>query len=382
MSNGIAESQGHEPISENLRDMPHSSYRGDRYSITRAIASAIRRGSGKPDGLEGEVSTELAIRMNRDPKGFFLPLDAPVERRIDSTITGSGAAATVWPPLMFIDVLRAKLVVAALGGQVTTFSRECGTVQMPVQTAATPVTWVTEGTAAGSFTGLTIGSVTFVPHTALVNTGITRFMRDLSAPGFDAWLYGSIAKDLAVSIDGAAVDGAGTTAGQPLGLSQNPAVPTYTLAADSGNGGAPAYADLVGMEEAIGNANADSRADARLGWLTSPNGRSKLRRVDASSGNAGHFLWDKNFNTVLGYPAQTTTNLPSNFTKGSGSSLTSLVHGDWSNLAVNLFSAVDILLNPFTITAGGYYQLYAYQEADVQLLRAAGFIIANGMVTS
>jgi len=357
-----------------------------RYSLTRALRSiraAGKRGSGpaKPTGFEGEVSQELAKRRGKDPAGFYMPLDAPLEQRADTTTSGVGAAQTVWAP-MFIDVLRAKLVVQALGGQITTLSNQGGVVQLPVQTAATHVTWVAENQAAGSFTGLTVSSVQFVPQTVLANTGISRQMSDNAAPGFNDWLYADLAKSIAVAVDLAAINGTGDGNNQPLGLLQTGGLGTYTLAADSGNGGAPTYADIVGMETTLANANGDSRADARLGWLTSPNGRSKLRRVDSTSGNSGQFLWSKDANTVLAYPAFATTNVPNNLTKGSGTALTSLILGDWTNLIANLFSAVDILFNPFTITVNGYYQIYAYQEVDVQVARGAGFVVANGMITT
>jgi HK97 family phage major capsid protein len=372
-------------LNPQLADLPHN-FGTHRYSIRTALRSIseCRSKPFHPKGLEGEVSQELTRRMGRQPQGFWMPLDVPVEpeRRADTTLTGSGAAQTVWPTAMFLDVLRAKLVIQALGGRITTLANEGGQVQLPVQTAATPVTWVAEGAQAGSFTGLTVGSVTFIPHTLLANTGISRFMKDTQAPGFDAWIYEDLAKSIAVNVDAAGINGSGLANNQPLGLMQTPGVPTYTLSADTGNGGAPAYNDIVGMEAVVANANGDSRADARLGWLTSPNGRSKMRRVDAATGNAGRWLWSQDADTVLGKPALATTNVPSNATKGSGTSLTSLIYGDFANLLVNLFTAVDIVFNPFTITTSGYYQIYAYQDADVQVARPAGFVVANGMITT
>jgi HK97 family phage major capsid protein len=374
-----------------MKDAPATPLEGvqaetaQRYSIVRAVRRAMERGESHgfhPDGLEGEVSREICRRSGKSPRGFYMPHEA----RLDTTITGAGAAATVWPPRMFIDVLRAKLVIEALGGQITSLSVDKGVVQLPVQTAGTPVTWVSEGSNAASNTGLAVSSVTFTPHTALCNTGVSRFMKDVSAPGFDDWLYADLAKQIAVAVDAVALNGLGAASNQPLGILQTPNTTSYTLAADTaGNGGAPAYLDLVMMEELLGNANADSRADARLGLCTSPNGRSKLRRTDSSAmvaGTSGQWCWPQLYNTVLGHPAAATTNVPNNFTKGSGTGLTAMIFADWTNCIVNLFSAVDLLVNPFTITTLGYYSIYAYQEVDVQLARAAGFLVAGGMITT
>jgi HK97 family phage major capsid protein len=356
------------------------------YSIFRAIVAAKSNASGAhtPDGFEGEVSAEIARRSGRSPRGWFLPHSAPIpERRAnDTTTTGAGAAQTIWPG-QFVDVLRSKLVVAALGGRITALSAEKGQVKLPVQTQQHAAAWVSEGSAAGANTALAVSSVTFVPHTILVNTGVSRFMSDLYAPGFMDWLYDDLGKSIAVSVDQAAIAGQSGN-NQPVGLLYA-GLPTYALAADSGNGGAPSYADAVGMELAAALANADSEADAAMGWLTSPAGRSKLRRTDSSnldSGTSGQWVWDKNRNSILGYPALATTNVPSNLAKGTGTNLSPLVYGNWRDLVVNLFDAVDVVFNPFAVTSSGFYGLYAYQEVDVQIRRSAAFQVVNAMVTS
>ena len=361
-------------------DLPHHEGKA-RYSLIRAIRSALESQDRKPTGLEGEVSAEIAHRSGRSPQGFFLPHDAPViEQRADTTASVTGLPIA-WPD-GFVDVLRAKLVVAAMGGRITSLTTQRGKLQIPVQTGATPVAWVAENANYGSFTNLTTTSIVFVPHTCLANTGISRVMKELGAPGFDQWVYDDLAKSIAVAIDAAALNGSGNA---PTGIiPSTPATLTgYTLAADAANGGAPAYADLVGMEAVLTNANGDAPAEARLGWVTTPNGRSKLRRVDASSGNAGRFLWDKDRNTVLGYPAMATTNVPNNLVKGtSGATLSALIFGNWDDLFVNLFSAVDLLVNPYTLATSGYYQVSAYQEADVQFRRTASFVTALDMITT
>jgi HK97 family phage major capsid protein len=360
---------------------------GRRYSLERAIRSALRRSSQghRPDGFEREVSDEIAIRRRRAPRGWYVPLGAPMpERRIDDTTAGTGAVQTVWPPRLFIDVLRAKLVVAALGGRVTTFSAARGKVQVPVQTAPHATAWVVESASPGANTSLTVGSVTFVPHTIAVQTGVTRWMDDVGAPGFIEWLYDDLAKSIAVAVDAAAINGTAAN-NQPIGLLNAAGVPAFTLTADTGNGGAPSYFDCCNMEQAAANLNADAPADAVMGWLTSPNGRSKLRRTDISgafSGTSGRPVWDDELNTVIGSRAMATTNCPSNLTKGTGTALSALIFGDWRDLAVNLFDAVDVLLNPYAITTSGFYGLYAYQEVDVQVLRPNSFQVCHAMVTT
>jgi HK97 family phage major capsid protein len=147
------------------------------------------------------------------------------------------------------------------------------------------------------------------------------------------------------------------------------------------DGGAPTRALLLAMEAAVGAANGDAGADARIGWATSPAGRKKLRSVDGSPGTAGAWLWS-DANTVLGSPAVASSNVPANLVKGSGTGLSALVHGDWGQLFINMFSGADILVDPYKQNTDGYVYINVYVDVDVAVLNPAAFSIAKDMLTS
>ena len=119
------------------------------YSLRRALARALER-EGRPDGLEGEVSAEIARRSGGHPKGFYMPFDAPLgERRALDTTAGTGAIPTRLPRT-WIDALRARSVLATLGATILDLpglGRSTGKIQLPRKTAATSVFWVGEGGA-------------------------------------------------------------------------------------------------------------------------------------------------------------------------------------------------------------------------------------------
>ena len=213
-----------------LGDLPHNGRSTKhRYSLHRALTSIAKKKDGvfQPDGLEGEVSAEIARSAGKKPTGFYLPLDAPLEIRSDTLAARAGSGSDELAAQLFIDVLRSKLVVAALGGRITTLAAERGKVQLPVQTGATPTAWVAEGAAAPSVGALAVGSVTFTPNTILANTGVSRKLMDTFAPGFDTWLYGELGKDIALAIDLGAINGQGSVSNQPTGLMQLSGIPTY-----------------------------------------------------------------------------------------------------------------------------------------------------------
>ena len=78
-------------------------------------------------------------------------------------------------------------------------------------------------------------------------------------------------------------------------------------------------------------------------------------------------LWSDG-NRILGYPVLATASVPTGLTKGNGTSLTALVFANWRDLLVNLFSAVDIIVNPYLQCVDGVTRFTALQDVGVQLL--------------
>ena len=127
----------------------------------------------------------------------------------------------------------------------------------------------------------------------------------------------------------------------------------------------------------------DSDPEARIAWLTSPQGRSKFRRTGVLGGTAAP-CWEchDGRETMLGYPAASTTLVPANETMGSGTALTSLILGNMRDVIIHLFSAVDILVNPFTQSVDGSVTISAFQDIDVGFLHAYSFVRMDGIVTT
>jgi HK97 family phage major capsid protein len=360
---------------------------GGWYSIGRAIRNACAAEDAGPGGLEGEVSREIAHQLGRDPKGFFIPLALPMQHvpaRRSLTVAGSpGAIQTTLPERTLIDVLRPKLVIRRLGGRVTnlTYSQAPGNVAVPAKTAASTVSWVGEGAAPASQSNMTVGQVEFSPFTATAYTDITRRMLKLGEPEFEEFVVDDLTTSVAVATDLVALNGSGQ--GQSLGLFQRTNIPSLVPAADSGgNGGKPAYTDLVAMEKLLGMANGDAPMDARVGFVTSPQGRSALRRTDLGGSTVtGRYAWKCHteliegmwvpVETVLGYPAAASTNVPANITQGSGSNLTAAILGDFGSVCANYFGLLDVLVNPYLQSSSGVVRVSIFFDVDVQHLRGA-----------
>lgn len=367
----------------------HRSGSRHKYSTMRAIC--LQAEGKQLNGLEGEVHDELARRRSTPSKGILLPLDAPMGRtkRALDTATGSGSMQQTRPPVL-IDVLRAKLAMARLGAQVrdVTDGVPSGAVLVPVKTAAAAVSWVGE-TFTPAQTNLTAGGVTMSPKTITTYTDISRRMLSVAVPEYTDVVIEDLATSIAIAIDAAAINGAGS-ANVPLGLFQyGSAIPFITLNGDSGNGAAPAYADVCDMEAMVGATNGDAPMDARIGFLTSAAGRNAFRQCDMGTAS-GRKVWKchpmlidgelRSVETVLGYPAVSTTNVPSNITKGSGTNLTAACLGNFADMLIHLFTGVDVVVNPYKQSTDGLVRVTALQDVDIAIRRYGSFCVVAGII--
>lgn len=343
--------------------LPHHTDTRHRYSLIRAIRRAAEfNRKGPIDGLEGEVSNEIARRSDRSPNGFYVPYDALISRgpsgsRRDLTSsTGAGAVPTNTDSDQLIDLLRSKLVCARLGAKMPVLGP--GNSKVPRIATGDNVFWVTEGSSPAASSPVT-DSVLFQPKTVGGYVDVTRVLI-ASAPDAEPILTGDLTSAIAQEIDRVALAGSGSGA-QPLGLANNTGIATYPLGT---NGAAFTRADLVALEKAVGNDNGDSAEDASMAFVTNPNGRAKLRSTE-SVANTGRFLWDDT-DLVLGKPAHATTALPSNLAKGSGTGLSALLYGNFADLQISQWGAVDILVDPYKFSTVGYVRITAFQDIDVQ----------------
>jgi HK97 family phage major capsid protein len=332
-------------------------------------------------GLAREVSDEISQRTNRHPRGVYVPLDLIMpERRALTTTTGTGAIRTVMVEQLFIDALRAKMVAGLAGARIETLSIDTGKVVLPRRNPTTQVSWVGDGVAPGQ-TNLGSDQVLFNQHTVMAYTDVSGKMLASAFADLAGWILDDIATAIGVEVDRVALNGVGdggAGTGEPLGLLNNTSVPVVALGT---NGAAPTRVAIIGIEKLVGNNLGDAPADAAMAWVTNPNGRSTLRQLDGSTNNAGKWVWEDN-SLVLGSPAFATTNVPNTLTKGTGTNLSGLLYGNFRDLIINMFTAVDVLVNPYQWSTTGFVRLQAFLDVDVQAAQPLAFARVVDMVTT
>lgn len=336
------------------------------YSLLRIARAAAER---RPlDGWEAEVSKEIEKRTDRPAQGTYVPWGLPydrasahrgrralgVEHRDLDTTTGAGAVPTIKPQTI-IDYLRAKTVLVQAGAELLTDL--VGNFSIPKQTGVETFAWVAQGSAP-SASNLTIGTVDLTPKTGAARTLITRRM--LFQPSIDVEMYArqSLVKATAVGVDVAGLAGAVANPQlSPIGLiNRTGVVAAASLGTD---GGALTWAAVLALESLITNNNAGEM----LKYVTNP------KVVGAAKGTvkAGTFpvyLMGDDFR-MNGYEVLSTSSVPSNLTKGSGSNLSALLCGDFTQLIIGTWGALDILTDPYTSGGAGSVNLYALQDLDI-----------------
>ena len=339
-----------------------------QYSYVRAIAAALARAEGQAvSGFEAEISQDIERNIPANYKrngGIFVPLQvrSAISEALYNT-SGKGASTVFTQPGEFIDMLRNASVAVGLGARV--MGGLTGPVSFPSQTAGASTYWVAESTAVTE-SEATFGQVSLSPKTVGMFTDYSRRAMLQTTPAIEALVRADLAGGLAVEIDRAGIAGSGA-AGQPRGIINTAGIGSV---AGGTNGAAPTYAHMVALEEAVSIANADV---GNMAVFTNAKMRAQLRLTQVFASTNGAPVWASD-NTVMGYRAEVSNNVPSNLTKGTAvGTANAILFGNFSDVLMGMWSGLDLILDPYALATAGGRRIVALQDVDVAVRRAASF---------
>jgi HK97 family phage major capsid protein/HK97 family phage prohead protease len=354
-----------------------------RYSMLRAINASISN-NWKDAGFELEVSNDIAKRMGKDTKGFFMPTNIPFAQRAQYA---SGAAATggalVASNLLtgsFIEVLRNKARVLQLGA--TVLSGLTGNVVIPRQTGTGSSYWVAE-TGSVTESEATFDQLALSFKSIGTKSAITRSMLMQSTPDVEMIARADLIAQLALGIDLAALSGSGSS-NQPLGIANTAGIGSVVAGA---NGAQLTIDHLIALETAIATANADVD---NMAYLANAKSVGWLKGLKSTT---GQYLWTNQPNggrgatpgEINGYTVARSNQARGNLTKGTSSSICSeLFMGNWSELIIGEWGVLEIMPNPYdaTLFPQGGVLLRAMQSCDIGVRHAASFATISDALTS
>jgi HK97 family phage major capsid protein len=342
-----------------------------RYSLI-AAAAHLAGIPGADARREIEIGQELQRRSGFTPQGLLIPSQVlnvrkprGMEQRVVlSSTSGSGTIPTELHSEETVSFLYNKLVTASLGARVLDGLQ--GNVTIPSVDTGSTSAWIAENGAL-SAADFDLNSKTASPKHVGALMEVSRNMLQQSSPAIDQLFRDDTAANLAAAIDGAALVGGG--ANQPSGI-------TATLAGSLATFATPTWAEGLAMVAALDTANA---LGGSLGWAMHPQCAKKLQSTLVAADTDSRMIMSAPDN-LYGYKAATSAALTGNGSPADRG----IIFGNWADLLIAQWAAIDFLANPFESTAysKGNVQFRAMATVDVIVRRNASFRVAKDMATA
>jgi HK97 family phage major capsid protein len=345
-----------------------------RYSVVRAInaLSSNDAASQRAAAFEREVSDAVAQKTGKAARGFYVPSEVQKRDLLVGTPTAGGnTVATNLQSGSFIEALRHAMVIDKLGA--VFLSGLVGNIAIPKQTGASTAYWVAENTAPTE-SQQAIGQITMSPKTIGAFTDISRKLLLQSSIDVESFVQTDLGKVMGLGIQQAAINGTGA-ANQPSGIMS--LVAATSLGA---NGAALDWAKVVALETLVAAANADVGS---MGYLTNAKVRGALKTTFMDSPGSGMRIWQTGDSTpVNGYAATVTNAIPSNTTKGTGTNLSTIMFGNFSDLVIGQWGTLDLMVDPYTGSTAGTVRVVVLQDVDIALRRTESFAYYSDVIAA
>ncbi len=358
-------------------DIGLSAAEARQFSVVRLI-NALANGRRDLAPFEFECSDAAAKKIGKAARGGYVPND--VLRRDLNVTTDSQGGHLVATNLLaqdFIALLRNKMVIAQLGTRI--LSGLVGDIAIPGALAGSTAYWVGESTNITSESTQTFRQVALTPKTVGAYSDISRKLLLQASIDVEAYVRNELATTLALEIDRAAINGSGSSP-EPRGILN---VVGIGAVVGGTNGKALTWAHIVGLESEVAIDNADVGA---LAYLTNAKVRGKLRTVFTNATYGEIPVWQTGadgMGMVNGYRAAVTNQVPGTITKGgSGAVCSAVIFGNFNDLVIGQWGALDILVDPITGGLAGTVRVIAMQDVDIAVKNAVSFAAMQDALTT
>ena len=330
-----------------------------RFSLVKAIhalANPTDRRAQEAAAFEFEASRAASEQYGRSAQGIMLP--AEVMKNWKRDLNSADDAAIFGDDFRggdFIDVLRNASSVMQAGA--TMLGGLSGDVKIPKKTAAATAAWIASEGGAAAESEMTVGQVTMTPKTLGAFTDVTRQLLIQSSLDVEALIRNDLTSAIALTIDKAGLEGAGTS-GAPTGILSTSAVNTVTAFAAAN----PTFAEVVTLETAVAEDNA---LMGNLAYILPAGMYGALKTTEKAAGTA-QFVIEPG-GTMNGYRAIVSNQA----TAGN------LYFGNFSDLLIGMFGGLDIVVDPYTASTTGTIRVVALQSVDVAVRHAVSFAFGN-----
>lgn len=327
------------------------------YSLHRlinALANPTDASAQAAAGFEFEASRAVEGRLGKHARGAFIPDE--IQKR-DITLAGDGS--NLRPDNLdtanFIEFLDNNMVAVAAGA--TVMRDLVGTMAIPRRDEAITASWVAE--AGSNEVTPSYDQVTMTAKTVTAYTDITRQLLNQSSMNVENLIKTELMGSVALALDLAAL--AGTGAGnQPTGICATANVNSELL----GGADTPTWADIVNMEKAVMEDNA---LMGSLSYIAHPTIAGNMKATTKDSGS-GLMLMEGGMTN--GYNVHVTNQAISGAVKR-------IIFGNFRDLLIGLWSGLDVMVDPYTLSNAGGIRVVCLQDADIAVRHPESFCIST-----
>ena len=344
------------------------------YSLVRALNVAAYGG----DGLEREVSDQIAKQLNRSTDGIFVPTSLSVRAPAVAGADAQGGYTVQTTVMPIIELLRNRMMVKRLGAQV--LSGLVGNLAFPRQEGAPTLNWSAEN--PGSDTGDTdltsyFGQVSMGPKSAIATIPYSKQLLAQSSADIEQFFRNDLTMANALGLDLAAIAGTGTN--QPTGILNTTGIGSVI---GGTNGLAPDWGHIVDLETEVAIDNADV---GNLAYLTNAKVRGKLRQTEKASTTA-QFIWEKGleagFGEMNGYRAGVSNQVASNLDKGTSTGVCSaIIYGNWEDLLIGEWGVIELIVDPYAKKKQGLVEITSTMLVDIAVRNPQSFAAMKDALT-
>jgi len=295
--------------------------------------------------------------------------------------------ALVAPPEFgeIIELLRAKEACVQAGARVVPLPPQ-GRMKFPRQTAASLTYWVGENQTIRD-SNIGTGEINLQAKKLAVLIKTPNELIRFATPSTEALLRDDMTKSLALGLDQACLEGAGSD-NRPRGLLNYPDVYRLTSSSPGNDGDTLVAEDIYRFITAVEEANAEFE-----GFVMRPKTFFKYHQLRADAvaqgDKRGMFLFSLIRDQtdgfpkpmLAGYPVTKSTMVSQVRSKGNSSNLTYIAGGMWSDMLIGMFGAIE-----FAATNLGDTPFQADQtwvrgilSADVALRHEAAFVVMDNL---
>lgn len=241
-----------------------------------------------------------------------------------------------------------------------------GNLSLPRYTKATNPTKKAENAAADELSP-TIDDLALTPRRLPAYIDISELLLKQSSAVLETFLRQALVNQLLDVQEVAFFHGGGTN--EPTGIAATAGIGSV---AGGTNGAAPDWADIVGLESAVGNVNA---AMGNLRYLTNTKVRGKLKQTPVVASTDSRMIWDINAREINGTPVAVTNAVSSTLTKGSASGICSAIfYGNVSDFVIGYWGGISLeMVRDKTNAISGLYTLVASAYYDGGVYRPKSF---------